>query len=248
VSSQQFSTNDEHTQVVAIDGPAAAGKSTVARSVAERLGALLFDTGALYRVIALLALRGNVNPRDERELCLLARSTRIDIRPPSVADGRLFDVLIAGEDVTWRIREPDVGSIVSLVSEHSEVRAALLPLQRRIAASGPVVMVGRDIGTVVVPDAGLKIYLDASPEERARRRYAESRARDTTVTLDEVREETVARDAVDTARATAPLRPADDATLVQTDEMDIDEVIAVIIELARRLRAPDGAPIWTSLA
>ena len=234
--------------VIAIDGPAAAGKSTVARAVAERLGALLFDTGALYRVIALLALRGNVNPRDEQELCRLARSTRIDIRPPSAHDGRLFDVLIAGEDVTWRIREPDVGSIVSQVSEHAEVRAALMPLQRRIAAAGPVVMVGRDIGTVVVPDAGLKIYLDASPEERARRRYVESRVRDTSVTLDEVREETLARDTIDTARATAPLRAADDATLVQTDNLDVEEVVAVIIGLARDLRGSDGSPVWSGLA
>lgn len=238
---------DVHAQVIAIDGPAAAGKSTVARTVAERLGALLFDTGALYRVIALLALRGNVNPHDERELCRLAVSTRIDIRPPSVPDGRLFDVLIAGEDVTWRIRDPDVGNIVSQVSEHAEVRAALLPLQRRIAAAGPVVMVGRDIGTVVVPDAGLKIYLDASPEERARRRYVESRVRDIAVTLDEVRQETVARDAIDTARATAPLRPAEDATLVQTDDLHIDEVVAVIIGLARTLRTTDGSPVWSSL-
>ena len=247
MSSQHCTTKDEHTQVIAIDGPAAAGKSTVARAVAERLGALLFDTGALYRVIALLALRGRVNPHDEQELCRLARSTRIDIRPPSAPDGRLFDVLIAGEDVTWRIREPDIGSIVSQVSEHAEVRAALLPLQRRIAAAGPVVMVGRDIGTVVVPDAGLKIYLDASPEERAHRRYAESRARDTTVTLDEVRQETVSRDAIDTARATAPLRPADDAVLVQTDDMDIDEVVAVIIDIARDLTAPDGTRVWSRL-
>lgn len=238
---------DEHEHVIAIDGPAAAGKSTVARAVAEQLGALLFDTGALYRVIALLALRGNVDPRDEKELCRLARSARIDVRPPSVQDGRLFDVLVAGEDVTWRIRDPDIGNIVSQVSAHAEVRAALLPLQRRIAAAGPVVMVGRDIGTVVVPDAGLKIYLDASPEERARRRYAESHARDTTVTLDEVRQETVARDAIDTARATAPLRPANDATLVQTDDMDVDEVIEVIIGLARNLRGTNGSHVWSSL-
>ncbi|MFN8676433.1 MAG: (d)CMP kinase [Thermomicrobiales bacterium] len=237
----------EHARVIAIDGPAAAGKSTVARTVAERLGALLFDTGALYRVIALLALRGNVSPHNEEALCRLAVNTRIDIRPPSVPDGRLFDVLIGGEDVTWRIREPDVGSIVSQVSEHAEVRAALMPLQRRIASAGPVVMVGRDIGTVVVPDAGLKIYLDASPEERARRRYAESHARDASVTLDEVRQETLARDAIDIARAAAPLRPASDATLVQTDDLDIDEVVTVIIGLARNVRSADGAPVWSNL-
>jgi cytidylate kinase len=245
VSSIAPQSQSEHALVIAIDGPAAAGKSTVAKAVAERLGALLFDTGALYRVIALLALRENVDPHDDKELCKLARHTRIDIRPPSVQDGRLFDVLISGEDVTWRIREPDVGHVVSQVSEHAEVRAALMPLQRRIASLGPVVMVGRDIGTVVVPDAGLKVYLDASPEERARRRFAESRVRDSSVTLDEVREETVARDAIDTARATAPLRAADDATLVETDDMDVNEVIEAIIKLALDLRTPDGALIWS---
>ena len=247
MSSRTVTTSEEHGQVIAIDGPAAAGKSTVARAVAERLGALLFDTGSLYRVIALLALRSNVDPHDEEALCELAKTTRIDIRPPSVQDGRLFDVLIAGEDVTWRIRDPDVGHIVSQVSEHAEVRAALLPLQRRIAAAGPVVMVGRDIGTVVVPDAGLKIYLDASPDERARRRYLESRVRDTSVTLDEVRQETLARDAIDTARATAPLRAAKDATLVLTDDLDAAAVADVIIELARALRAPDGTRVWSDL-
>ena len=239
--------SNEHVHVIAIDGPAAAGKSTVARAVAERLGALLFDTGVLYRVVALLALRGQVDPRDEHALCKLARGARIDIRPPSVEDGRLFDVLIEGEDVTWLIREPDVGGVVSQVSKHAGVRAALLPLQRRIAAAGPVVMVGRDIGTVVVPDAGLKIYLDASPEERARRRYAESRARDASVTLEDVRQETLARDAIDTARATAPLRAADDARLVQTDDLDADQVVEVIIGFARELRTPDGAPVWPTL-
>ena len=247
MSSPSPTARNEHEHVIAIDGPAAAGKSTVAREVAERLGALLFDTGALYRVIALLAMRENLNPRDETALCKLARSTRIDIRPPSVQDGRLFDVLIAGEDVTWRIREPDVGSTVSLVSEHAEVRTALLPQQRRIAAAGPVVMVGRDIGTVVVPDAGLKVYLDASPEERARRRYAESHARHSSLTMDEVRQETVARDAIDTARAISPLRVAEDATLVQTDELDAAEVAEVIIELARHLRGSDGSLTWPNL-
>ncbi|MCA9878397.1 MAG: (d)CMP kinase, partial [Thermomicrobiales bacterium] len=178
MSDPSAATTPEHARVIAIDGPAAAGKSTVAKVVAQQLGALLFDTGALYRAIALAAVRSGVDPRDDRALCELAQTTRIDVRPPSAADGRLFDVLVAGEDVTWRIREPDIGGVVSLVSEHAAVRSALLPLQRRIAAEGPVVMVGRDIGTVVVPDAGLKVYLDASPEERARRRFAESSARD----------------------------------------------------------------------
>lgn len=248
MSNQGTTTASEHTRVIAIDGPAAAGKSTVARVVAQRLGALLFDTGALYRAIALAAVQNSVDPRDDRALCALAKTTRIEVRPPSAADGRLFDVLVAGEDVTWRIRDPDIGGIVSLVSEHATVRSALLPLQRRIAADGPVVMVGRDIGTVVVPDAGLKVYLDASPEERARRRFAESSARDPSLSLQQVRAETLARDAIDTARATAPLRPAEDAVLVNSDDLDADQVVEIILGLARDLRGPDGSPVWPELA
>lgn len=237
-----------HLRVIAIDGPAAAGKSTVAREIADRLGALLFDTGALYRVIALLALRTGADPGDDRALCLLAEETDIQIRPPSVADDRLYDVLIAAEDVTWRIREGDIGAIVSPVAAHASVRAALLPVQRRIAAAGPVVMVGRDIGTVVVPDAGLKIFLDASPEERARRRFAESRLRDQDVSFADVERETAARDAIDSARATAPLRPADDAVRIETDDLDIDAVVDVILGLARALRDANGEPVWPHLS
>ncbi|MFT4039871.1 MAG: (d)CMP kinase [Thermomicrobiales bacterium] len=248
MSSPEATVVAAHLRVIAIDGPAAAGKSTVAREIADRLGALLFDTGALYRVIALLALRTGADPDDAHALCKLAEETDIRFRPPSVADDRLYDVLIGSEDVTWRIRDPDVGAIVSPVAAHASVRAALLPVQRRIAAAGPVVMVGRDIGTVVVPDAGLKIFLDASPEERARRRYAESRQRQQDVSLADVERETAARDAIDSARATAPLRPADDAVRVETDNLDIDAVVVVILDLARGLRDANGDPVWPRLS
>ncbi|MFN8594378.1 MAG: (d)CMP kinase [Thermomicrobiales bacterium] len=221
-----------HARVIAIDGPAAAGKSTVARLLADRLGMLLFDTGALYRAVSLLAIRNGVDPSDGEDLADLARSSTIEIGPRSKGDGRLFDVLLDGEDVTWRIRSPEVGAIVSRVSEHAEVRQALLSLQRKIVEGQPVVMVGRDIGTVVVPDAGLKIYLDASPEERAKRRYEESLARGGAESYEAVLTETQMRDRIDGGRAIAPLRAAEDAVRIRTDDMSVDEVVDVIERLA----------------
>jgi cytidylate kinase len=229
----QCQNGHEHEHVIAIDGPAAAGKSTVARLLADRIGALLFDTGALYRAISLLALRANVAPGDAQALSEIAHEAHIHVRPASVNDGRLFDVLIDNEDVTWALREPEIGEIVSRVSEHPEVRDALLPLQRKIAAAGPVVMVGRDIGSVVVPDAGLKIYLDASLQERATRRFRESQARGMDVTYGDVLEETQQRDTTDSSRDTAPLRAAPDAFRIETDALEIDEVVDLIDRLRR---------------
>jgi cytidylate kinase len=236
----------EHRHVIAIDGPAAAGKSTVARLLADRLGTMLFDTGVLYRVVALIALRIGAEPSDANALAQIAREARIRVTPPSRPDGRLYDVWLDGEDVTWAIRDPEVGAIVSPVAEHQAVRAALLPLQRAIASAGPVVMVGRDIGTVVVPDAGLKVYLDASPHERARRRYREALARGSDETFADVLAETGARDAIDSGRDAAPLREAPDAVRIDTDGQPIDAVVAAIESLARAQRLPDGAPVWSS--
>jgi cytidylate kinase len=176
----------------------------------------------------------------------LAAEAQILVRPPSLDDGRLYDVWLNGEDVTWSVREPEVGAIVSRVAEQPAVRAALLPLQRTIASSGPIVMVGRDIGTVVVPDAGLKIYLDATPEERARRRYGEAAARGSTQSFESVLHETLQRDAIDRSRYTAPLRPALDAVLINTDGIPIDQIVAEIEELARSARDTKGQPLWPS--
>jgi CMP/dCMP kinase len=236
----------DHQRVIAIDGPAAAGKSTVARLLADRLGALLFDTGALYRAVALAALQTGVSPDDEERLSEIAAHVQISVRPPSLQDGRLYDVWLNGEDVTWAVREPEVGAIVSRVAEHAAVRAALLPLQRKIASSGPVVMVGRDIGTVVVPDAGIKVYLDASAEERARRRFREGSQRGSTQGFEAVLHETRQRDAIDSGRQTAPLRPAADAVQIDTEGIPVDRIVAKIEELART--APDGSrdPLWPS--
>jgi cytidylate kinase len=234
-----------HQRVIAIDGPAAAGKSTVARLLADRLNALLFDTGALYRAVALIALRSGIAPEDAAALARVAARARILVRPGTVTDGRLYDVLLDGEDVTWQLREHQIGVIVSQVAEHPEVRAALLPLQRRIAAHGPVIMVGRDIGTVVVPDAGLKIFLDATPEERARRRFEEALARGEPESFADVLHETTLRDEMDKTRATAPLRAASDAIKVKTDNLSVSDVVDTIEAVARRQRSPAGEPIWS---
>ncbi|MBA3415610.1 MAG: (d)CMP kinase [Chloroflexia bacterium] len=224
---------DDHRNVIAIDGPAAAGKSTVARLLAARLGALLFDTGSLYRALTVAARRDGVAAGDGPALARLARTIEIEVRPDSAADGRLYSVLLDGEDVTWVLRSLQVEQSVSMVAAHPQVRDALMPHQRRIAAGGSVVMVGRDIGTVVVPDAGLKVFLLASEQERARRRFDEQRARGGKMTLDEVLTDLRRRDALDASRATAPLRAADDALLVATDGLDIDQVVAEIVHLAR---------------
>jgi CMP/dCMP kinase len=223
-----------HLKVVAIDGPAAAGKTTVASRVATRLGAMLFDTGALYRAVTLAALRAGVPETDSEALASLTHRVTIDLLPPSVNDGRQLDVIMNGEDVTWAIRGEPVDSKVSAIAAQPKVRQALLPIQRKIASGGPIVMVGRDIGSVVIPDAGVKIYLDASAEERARRRHEELIQRGVKVDYSTVLNETRARDALDSTREVAPLRIAAGADVVSTDGLTIDEVVDRIVETAHQ--------------
>lgn len=219
--------------VVAIDGPGAAGKSTVARALAERLDAMLFDTGALYRAVTLAAGRAEIAADDGEALARLADRSTIHLRPPSIQDGRQVDVMLDGEDVTWAIRTPAVDAAVSEVSAHPSVRHALLPLQREIADGARVIMVGRDIGTVIAPDAGTKVYLDASPEERARRRYAELQARGLKADYEAVLNDLRARDDYDASRPTSPLATATDATTIATDGRTVDELVTEIETLVR---------------
>jgi len=221
-------TEHDHRLVIAIDGPGAAGKSTVARELADRLHVLLFDTGALYRAITLAALRAGIDPAKGKKLARLADDSQIDLQPASIEDGRLADVLLDGEDVTWEIRTPEVDENVSQVSAHPEVRQALLGAQRRIADRNKVVMVGRDIGTVVTPDAGTKVYLDASAEERARRRYHDLRHQGVDTTYSAVLDDLRERDFKDSSRATAPLRAADDAVRIVTDGRSVDDIVNTI--------------------
>jgi cytidylate kinase len=212
--------------VIAIDGPAGAGKSTVAKRLAERLGFFLLDTGAIYRAVALAASRRNVGFSEAAALGEVARELPIRFDEA----GRVW---LGDEDVSRAIRTPEMSQGASTVSAHPEVRAALLELQRRLASRGRCVVEGRDIGTVVLPWAPVKIFLTARDEVRAKRRHDELLARGTQVefaaTLAELRE----RDHRDTTRATAPLRQAEDAVLVDTSDLDLEGVVRTLEQLAR---------------
>jgi cytidylate kinase len=223
-----------HSRVIAIDGPAAAGKTTVARALADRVGAIFLDTGLLYRAVTRAALDRGFSPVDGPGLTTLTNTIDLTVRPSSVQDGRAHDVLIDGVDVTGQLRSPDVDRHVSEVAAHAGVRAALLPIQRQVAQNGPVVMVGRDIATVVVPDAGLKIYLDASLEERARRRHTELRSKGVDLPFEHILAELERRDAADASRETSPLQQHADAISVPTDGLTIDEVVEELAALVRR--------------
>lgn len=215
----------EKPMVIAIDGPAASGKSTLAERLARRLGFFYFDTGVMYRAATLAALTDLGGVDDEMAVTNLTREIRIDVQPPSVADGRMMDVLLNGKDVTWEIRTPEVDRNVSPVSAYEGVREILTARQREIGLRGNIVMVGRDIGTVVFPDARYKIYLEASPEERARRRLKEVSQRGELCSYDEVLQSILRRDGIDSTRKHAPLKPAADAVTIDTDEKTIEEVL-----------------------
>lgn len=221
-------------KLIAIDGPAAAGKTTVARDLAARLGGMLFDTGALYRSVTLAALRRGIPTSDGTALTELTQTSTIDLRPATIDDGRLVDVLLDGEDVTWAIRSPEVDAAVSEVSAHPGVRASLLPLQRKIASGATVVMVGRDIASVVAPDAGVKVYLDASVAERARRRAAEIRERGISANDAEIEAELGERDRYDSTRELSPLVAVPDAIHIGTDGLTIEQVVDQLEAVVRR--------------
>ncbi len=220
--------------IIALDGPAASGKSTLGQNLANALGYLFFDTGIMYRAVTWIALSHDLNLRDEAAITQLAQAAQIDIRPPSQSDGRACDVIVGDkDDVTWDIRSGEVDANVSVVSAYAGVRQALSAQQRRIGLRGKVVMVGRDIGTVVLPEADLKIYLDASAEERAKRRYNELVARGEQADYAEILKKVIERDRIDSSRAVAPLRPAADAIILDSDKMNADQVFARALELCK---------------
>ncbi|MEI8131327.1 MAG: (d)CMP kinase [Leptolinea sp.] len=216
---------------IAIDGPAASGKSTVGEKLANQLGYLFFDTGIMYRAVTLAVVRDGLDVRDEASVSRLAEQIKIDIIPPTKSDGRKADVLLDGEDVTWDVRNQEVEGLVSVVATYKGVRDAMTAQQRRIGQRGDVVMVGRDIGTVVCPDAELKVYLEASAEERARRRYNEFISRGEAADYDEILSSTIKRDDIDKNRTIAPLKPAADAVILLTDGIYVDEVVSAILSL-----------------
>lgn len=220
---------------IAIDGPAGSGKSTLGVLLAEALGYLYFDTGVMYRAVTLAALEKGLEIADEESVGQLAQDIKIDVRPPSLDDGRDNDVMLDGKDVTWAIRSKDVNAHVSPVSTYGAVREAMTTQQRRIAQENKVVMVGRDIGTVVMPDADLKIYLDASLEIRAHRRYMEMLERGEAAEFDAVLKSLQNRDIIDSSREIAPLKPASDAVVIDSDDMGIQDVLEMALKLVRNV-------------
>ena len=207
--------------IVAIDGPAGSGKSTVARMLAKRLAFTHIDTGALYRGVALLALRAQADPHEERAVVAAAEHAKLEFR--LLPDGNLLHV--NGENVNKQIRTEQVSKLSSLVSAYPAVRALLLDFQRQLGAAGGVVLEGRDIGTVVFPNAEVKVFLTASLEARAKRRSIELAAKGEVVDLDRVKAEMTARDKQDAERPIAPLKQAHDAVLVDTSALSIESVL-----------------------
>jgi cytidylate kinase len=211
--------------IIAIDGPSGAGKSTLAKRLAKELRFVYLDTGAMYRALALKALRQGVDLADDTCLAELIAGTEIDLQE---THGRLA-VLLDGEDVADQIRTPEVSQLASKVSALGVVRAHMLELQRAMGKQGSVVAEGRDIGTVIFPEAEVKVFLDASVCERAQRRYDELKAAGREVDLDETRREIEERDKRDSERDLAPLRKADDAMLIDSSSVDADEVAAIVL-------------------
>ena len=216
---------------VAIDGPAGAGKSTLARAAAKRFGFIYVDTGAIYRTVGLGCCRAGVDGSESGQVIALLPSMQIDLRHGGDGVQRMF---LNGEDVSGEIRLPEVSRCASQVSAIPEVRAFLMEMQRSLARRNSVVMDGRDIGTVVLPDASVKIFLTADPRERARRRHAELREKGSSVTLDEVLRDMQERDERDRRRAAAPLRAAEDAVVLDTTGLSLEESLERICALIER--------------
>jgi len=213
---------------VALDGPSAAGKSTLARRAAKNFGYIYVDTGALYRCIGLYTLRNNVGSKDEQGVVRLLSGINLEIVYDETMEQRM---ILNAEDVTDLIRTPEASMYASDISAMPPVRAYLLSMQRERAVKNNVVMDGRDIGTVVLPDAGLKVFITASPEVRVQRRYLELIARNIDTTLEDVEYDLITRDKNDSERQAAPLRVADDAVVLDTTDMDLDESFVALCDL-----------------
>ena len=211
---------------IAIDGPAAAGKSTVAKRVAEILGFTYIDTGAMYRAFTVHVLNKGLDPKDETVSCSLIPD--VDIKLTS--DNKVY---LNGEDVTRRIREPDVNANVSYIASYKDIRLALVEQQRKMAKNDNVVMDGRDIGTYVLPDASVKIFQIASVETRAIRRYEENMQKGISCTLEDIENDVRKRDYIDSHRDFAPLKAAPDSVLVDTSFMSVDEVVNAVLEIVK---------------
>ena len=219
----------ERSVRIAIDGPVASGKTSVGSLLAARLGYRFLDTGLMYRAVTWAAVRRGVAPEDAAETSLLAREVSVELGADGRGPTRLF---VGKDDVTDHLRDAAVDRQVSAVSAVAGVREVLVWEQRRIAGEGAIVMVGRDIGTVVLPDAEMKVYLIASVESRARRRYLEH-AQNRVGGFEQILDELRRRDRLDSTRSISPLRPASDAVIIDTDDLDLDQVADAVAALAR---------------
>lgn len=226
---------------IAIDGPAASGKSTLGEAIARELGYLYFDTGVMYRAITLAAIQRKIDVHDDAALTMLAQQVTIEVTPPTINDGRQYTVWLDGTDVTWQLREPLIDASVSIPSTYPGVRAEMVRQQRLIAGRGDVVMVGRDIGTVVLPDADLKIYLDATVEERAMRRHQESLNRGEASDYQSVLSAMRKRDQLDSSRESSPLLPAPDAVIIDSTGRSIASIIAAVKHIITGRQVKDNA-------
>ena len=223
---------EEQISVIAIDGPAASGKSTVGRLLAENLNFLYLDTGCMYRAVTWASLQHGIDVEDETAVTQIAQDIQIDIYPVrDEADGRHYTVLVDGHDITWQLRTPAVDANVSLVSSYLGVRQEMVKRQRAFGDRGAVVMVGRDIGTVVMPDAPLKLFITASAEERARRRTRDRQAQGHNANYEEILADVLRRDEIDSNREHSPLRPAADAIRIDSTALPPAEIVAAILQL-----------------
>jgi CMP/dCMP kinase len=220
----------QSSTVIAIDGPAASGKSTVGRLLAEKLSFLFLDTGFMYRAVTLAALEAGLDLMDETAVTHLATQLDLDVQPANGHnDGRHYTALLNGRDVTWALRIPEVDAHVSLISSYQGVRQDMVRRQRAFGQRGSVVMVGRDIGTVVMPDAPLKLYVTASAEERARRRWRDRQQQHHTDSYETILTDVQRRDQIDSSRTHSPLRPASDAIILDTTAQTPEEIVTTIL-------------------
>ena len=220
------------SQLIAIDGPVAVGKSSVGSLLARRLGYVFFDTGMIYRAFTWKVLKSGISPEDRQKLRELATTTKFDFVP---SKGGVLSVFIDGEDVSSKLLCPEIERLVALIAKVAEVRQAMVSQQRKLAQRGKVVMAGRDIGTVVLPQAELKVFLTASTEERARRRHRELLRRGENSSLETVLADLKKRDEMDINRTISPLKPAEDAVVINTEALSLEQVVDKILTLAVNL-------------
>jgi len=224
--------------VITIDGPAASGKSSVGLILAKKLGYLFLDTGVMYRAVTWAVINQKIKIDNKEAISSLAQQINIEIKPPTKFDGRINDVFVDNVDVTWKIREPEVNEKVSQVSRYRLVRETLTEQQRKFGKIGKVVMAGRDIGTIVMPDAELKIFLEASVEERSLRRYNEEIKRGNQIDLEDIIKNVEMRDMIDSSRKIAPLIPAKDAVIITTNGREISKVVDEILSILENYKNP----------